>query len=204
MAASLQDYANDIAQKLGLSPSLFSAQIQQESSFGTNLGSIGNIGQVTQGALTDVNNAFGTSYTEQGIAADPVQGLEAAGAYDKLQYDATGSYTGMLENYGTIGSSPFNDNSNQSALRQLAENLDTFGSTSVGQPVENPSAPLSSVAGNQSLTSAISNGVSFLTSGQGWERIGVIVIGIVLLGVAGFMLATKGFEGTVRTVEKAA
>lgn len=70
----------------------------------------------------------------------------------------------------------------------------TLGSTAVlGQP----SLP-------NNLWSELGKFFSFITSGQGWERIGVIIIGLMLLTVAGFMLATKGFEGTIRSVRNAA
>lgn len=204
----LSGYISSAADYFGIPTDLFTAQLQQESSLGTNMGSIGNIGQVTQPALDDVNNFYGTNYTESDLAGSNQLGVDVAAAYDSLKYNQTGSYVGMLQAYGTLPSDPLNNTPSQSALSRLAQNYDIFGSGTMGAPVTNPSAPLSGIAGaanSAGITSAgLGNFFSFITSGAGWERIAVVVIGILLLGVAGFMLATKGFEGTVRTVAKAA
>lgn len=58
--------------------------------------------------------------------------------------------------------------------------------------------------GNTGVMQSLKSFFSFITSGQGWERIAVIIIGLMLLLVAGFMLATRGFEGTIRAVKQAA
>lgn len=58
--------------------------------------------------------------------------------------------------------------------------------------------------GNTAVMQSLKSFFSFITSGQGWERIAVIIIGLMLLLVAGFMLATRGFEGTIRAVKQAA
>lgn len=201
----LTSYINDAANNFGLPPDLFYNQLQQESSLGTNLGTIGNIGQMTPPAIADVNSTFGTNFTSDQLAGDPIEGIWASAAYDSILYNRTGSYSGMLQSYGTVPSSG-SFTPSQADLAAQATSLDWFGSSNAGAPVTNPNAPLSGIASSASISGVASKAGSFLafiTSGQGWERIGVIVIGIVLLSIAGFMLATKGFEGTIRTVAKA-
>lgn len=55
---------------------------------------------------------------------------------------------------------------------------------------------------NSIANSSVGSFFSFITSGAGWERIAIVVIGLILLGIAGFMFATKGFQGTVTTVAR--
>lgn len=201
--SDLSSYITDAANSFGLPPDLFAAQLQQESGTGTNLGSIGNIGQVTPNALTDINSTYGSSLTSADIATDPVEGIWAAAAYDAIRLKQSGgSYLGMLQGYGTLPSNPLSYTSSQEQLAETANNLDLFGSSNAGAAMTNPNAPLSGLASGTTGTvlGQVGSLLTFLTSGAGWERIGVIIIGIVLLGIAGFMLATKGFEGTIKTV----
>ena len=206
MTSIYDPYITDASTTFGIPPTLLEAQLQQESSMGENLGSIGNIGQVTQPALTDINSTYGSNLTMSDLT-DPIEGIWAAAAYDAIQYNQAGTYTGMLQAYGTIPQDLTQMTPSQTALQQIAQNLDWFGSTSAGAPVTNTNAPGASIASaaasNTGVVSGIQSFLSFITSGQGWQRIGIIVIGFILLAIAGFMLATKGFEGTVRTIQKA-
>jgi hypothetical protein len=212
---SLQDFAAEVAGQMGIPPDLFQAQLQQESSFGADVGSIGNIGQVTPGALADVNAAWGTNYTSQDMADNPEIGIWAAGAYDQLQLNNSGgNLVGMLQGYGTLpqdlsslssGQQSVLDTAtgNQGACGFFSGNCNLFGFLPKWlQPPQAPGSttPEAGTPGMQTVTSGLGSLLTFLTSGKSWERIGVIVIGLMLIAVAGFMLATRGIEGTLKRV----
>ena len=92
----LVNYAQGVAQQYGIDPSIFVAQIGQESGFNPNArnGKAVGIGQFMPGTAAQ----FGIDPT------DPYASLRAAAQYDsQLLAKNGGDYIGMLQSYGTLG-----------------------------------------------------------------------------------------------------
>ena len=122
---ALVNEATAAANAYGIPPALFNAQIQQESSFNPYAvnGTAEGIAQFQPGtaASVGVTDPFNTQ-----------QALYGAAAYDAQLYQSTGSYTGMLQSYGTVPTTA-TPTASQSSLLQMAQSYDS-GSVTVPMP----------------------------------------------------------------------
>lgn len=110
-----------------------------------------------------------------------------------------GQYAQYLPQNSSATGTPDSSNSSGSC-GYLIPAFPSFGFPGVTDPTCDGTT--SSLSGLSTLIQNASKFLGDLTQGATWERVGVIVIGIILLLVAGWSLATNGFEGTVRTVTK--
>jgi len=193
---ALYQTAIDAANANGIPPSLFLAQIAQESSFNPSAVN-GNAWGIAQ---------FQPSTAEQyGVSNpfDPSQSLYGAAAYDASLFQKSGSYTDMLRGYGTLPTDPTAPlSSGQSALLQVAQAADTGTQlTPEQQSIEqgifgtipglfvNPNDSVTGWGGIGNATGdAIGNAVSGGWLNQYFIRGAVILLGIIFVIGGVFML----------------
>lgn len=87
---------NQAAQQYGVPPALLQWQIGQESSFNP-MAQNGNAAGLAQ-LMPGTAQALGVTNPY-----DPTQAIPAAAAYDSQLFQQTGSWTGALQRYGTLG-----------------------------------------------------------------------------------------------------
>lgn len=105
---SLFGPAVDAANRYGIPPDLFLRQINQESGFNPAAynPSSGATGVAQIVPSTAANPGYGISPVDPN---DPMASLDFAAHYDSVLYGKTGSYTGMLNSYGTGTNNPAGD-----------------------------------------------------------------------------------------------
>lgn len=198
--SNLQSYAAQTANAYGLNPQEFNAQIQTESGYQQFAYNPSSGASGVAQFIPSTANEFGLSNP-----FDPYASINAAAQYDQ-QLGGAGAIP--LESYGTTASSSGTSNwlSNlyTGFVGTMANNAYPGQWSVYGQPAAQAAQASPTVTGALASThSAIDSIGSFfsdLTAKSTWERIAVVVIGLILLAFALLMFASKGFEGTVKTV----
>lgn len=196
--ANYQNIAAGVAQEYGIPQDLFTSQIGAESNF--NPMAINNAGP----------GAYGIAQFQPNTASqfnlnpfDPVASLYAAAQYDKQLYGQTGNWINAMQSYGTLPQDLTSLTQGQQSVLSAAQAANqsqynsTFGnyglwSTTPGNVFGNtPTGPGGTAQGG--ATSIL----GFLSSSGGWERIGLVILGVLML-ITG--LAMMGFKSAQRVV----
>lgn len=195
--ANYQSIAAGVAQDMGVPTDLFLAQINAESGFNP-LAINQNNGGVP---------AYGIAQFRPNTAAqfginpmDPVAALYGAAQYDQQLYGQTGNWINALQSYGTLPQDLTTLNAGQTSALNAAQAANqgsynnTFGNYGLWSTTPNnifgnkPTGPGGTAQGGWTGI------LSFLGSSSGWERVGMVVIGVLMLVTA---LAMMGFHNAV-------
>ncbi len=196
------------ATRWGVPPAVLGWQIQHESGGNPNAynPSSGATGIAQFLPSTAAQPGYGIAPFDP---TDPVASINAAAQYDAALYQQTGSWTGALQRYGTLG--PSASAATQQSWSDFwsilgggqggtgpAGGPSSPGWWAPGNPA-NPGAagPLSLIPGlGPSIAGAIGGGAGGAGGWQAWAselalRIALTLVGLVLVG-AGFYLAGRG------------
>lgn len=155
--------AINAANTYGVPAQLFVQQIGQESSFNPNAYN-------SASGATGIAQFLPSTAADFGInPMDPTQSLNAAAQYDAQLYNKTGSWDAALQSYsgGSYGAAPD------------LSGVQLIGGSGGG------------ITGGSGGTSS-SNPFTLATSGSTWARIGLVVVGMIVLAAGLFMLGRNG------------
>lgn len=190
MAQSLQDFAAQVANQFGIDPAIFTAQIQQESSFNPSATN-GNAVGIAQFMPQSVNE-----YAPDN-RLDPYASITAAAQFDaSLLAKNGGDYTGMLTSYGTLSNKAGSSVGPGSSVYQKFQDIisgisDNAVSALTNGAVTNAQSVLSNA--QSGTPNPIAAGfkwiIDYLTS-EG-ANISAIVVGVIFMAIGSYGLVTK-------------
>lgn len=187
--AALVALAQKAAAAFGVPESLFIAQIQQESSFNPN---------AQNGPASGIAQFMPATAAQYGVTNpyDPAQALWGAAAYDAALYKQTGSWSSVLQSYGTVPSSGTLTTGQQS-VASIATSLDQSGTgagaaTGAVTPVAFP------IPGAQTLAN-IGGAI-----GDFFIRAAIILVGVIIIWQGLAMMRGSNVKENITVVVKGA